>query len=115
MATLAQLENAKRGRAFAWAKYYEAVIGDHNFNIGQYTAITNTYVGETELPKHLCDEFAAMAMALKKKIECPICLEVIQTEPNGVLKITNCGHKYCEPCYDQIDKCAICRKKIYKK
>ena len=32
----------------------------------------------------------------------------------GKLKITGCGHKFCEKCFDKIDKCAICRRNIRK-
>ena len=48
---------------------------------------------------------------MKKSVECPICMEIIGDK----LKITNCGNKYCENCYDKLDICAICRKQIYKK
>ena len=33
----------------------------------------------------------------------------------GGLKISGCGHKYCDGCFKQIDKCAICRRKINHK
>ena len=61
---------------------------------------------------HIVEEIEKMTAELRKQIECPICLEIIEV---GHLKMTGCGHKYCEECYNKIDECAICRKKIYKK
>ena len=52
-----------------------------------------------------------MVKELKKKLECPICLNIID---EGKLKIIGCGHKYCEDCLSKIDKCAICRRNIRK-
>ena len=46
-----------------------------------------------------------------KRIECPICLDVIET---GKLKLTNCGHIFCQECYDRIDVCALCRQNLNK-
>jgi len=53
-----------------------------------------------------------MTAELKKSVECPICLDVIAV---GTLKISGCGHKYCSECFPQLDKCAICRRKINHK
>lgn len=38
-------------------------------------------------------------------IECPVCLDKIEKTE---LKITFCGHKYCEKCLKRLNKCAIC-------
>ena len=60
-----------------------------------------------EFPFHLLDEMSDELKdnkQMKKYVECPICLEIIGDR----LKITNCGHKYCETCYDKLDSCAIC-------
>ena len=48
---------------------------------------------------------------LKKKLDCPICLDLI--EPNQ-LQISSCGDKYCKDCYSHIDQVAICRKMLKK-
>jgi len=54
-----------------------------------------------------------MVEELKKEIECPVCLTIIDKDE---LKISNCGHKYCKTCYDELvireNKCCICRKKL---
>ena len=64
------------------------------------------------LPTHFLIEFEEMTSSLKKKIECPVCLEVIE---KGQLEITFCGHKYCETCRSRIVQCAICRKQLKPK
>jgi len=46
---------------------------------------------------------------LKKNVECPVCMELI---PNGSIKITSCGHKFCKTCLDKLGKCALCRNKL---
>ena len=100
----------KRAKAFAWAKYYEALNEAHNNNVAHYNTAT-TVISIPELPKHLVDEYTTLLAELHKTIECPICLEIIMSE----LKITGCGHKYCSGCFDRIDECAICRRKIKKR
>ena len=57
-------------------------------------------------------QYLEMYEELKRETDCPVCLETI-TKENCIL--TNCGHLYCLNCYDKLDKCAICRKKFYKK
>lgn len=111
MPTLTQRLNLMRKqKAFAWAKYYEALAASHTNTVAHYTTI-NTIVEEVpELPVHLVEEYKQMMKDLHKQIECPICMEIIDDE----LKITGCGHKYCNQCFQHIDKCAICRKKIKK-
>lgn len=101
--------NNKKAVAYAWSRYYNEV--DRNMDLHRkYCEIVNGF--NNELPTHLIEEMKELYNLLKKEIECPICLEVIN---NDTLKITNCGHKYCMNCYDRIQECSICRKKIFKK
>jgi hypothetical protein len=51
---------------------------------------------QDDLPLHLLHEFEEMAGALKRMVECPVCLEVIPSAPSGHLNITACGQKYCK-------------------
>ena len=44
--------------------------------------------------------------------ECPICLEAINN-PEKIVK-TCCNHMYCQPCYDRISVCALCRSNLNK-
>jgi hypothetical protein len=112
--TIQQLENqlkwAKKQTAFAWAKYYEEINSSHIDDVHQYNQI-QVFTEVEDIPLHIIVEFKNMMKELKKKIECPICLEIIEGDD---MKLTGCGHKYCSKCYDQIDKCAICRKSIKK-
>ena len=109
------LNHQKKQTSFAWAKYYEseniALVSDTQ----QYTIICRVIEEGGDMPTHIIRELEEQSIALKKKIECPICLEVIQ---EGRLNITRCGHKYCKTCLDKIKnttkECAVCRRKICK-
>ena len=101
------LEKAKK---FAWGKYYGQVNENLEQNITQYNQM-NTFVDL--IPTHIKDEYIKMLDELKKEIECPICMDIIQKND---LQLSNCGHKYCKTCFDKIltdsNKCAICKKKL---
>lgn len=97
----------KRKTAFAWAKYYDEMGKQADMAI---------VVIETakQFPSHLAQEFMEMAGELKKKFECPVCLD---TTTKDTIKISFCGHIYCKTCYDTIVKgsnpvCAVCRAKL---
>jgi hypothetical protein len=49
-------------------------------------------------------------MIVYEEIECSICLETVN---NHV--ITNCNHKFCKNCFDNIsnNKCALCRSSLF--
>jgi hypothetical protein len=38
--------------------------------------------------------------------ECPVCLEPLVC---GHIKITSCGHPFCNTCFSRIDRCAVCK------
>jgi hypothetical protein len=121
-ATTEQLMNrltyARRQKAFAWAKYYEAMndtLREDHIHYNQY----NNIVSNEAIPAHIKTELKEMATALKKKWECPICMNMIE---DGDLEISNCGHYYCKPCLAQLKQtqkdagkpkweCAVCRRK----
>lgn len=113
-----QLTYSRKQTAYAWAKYYEEVKEHLTEARGQYTIFRQTEA-EVMIPTHIKEEMKAMANALKKKWECPVCLEMIE---EGQLEITNCGHYYCKECLITLQstakadneskwKCATCRKK----
>ncbi len=117
MATITQLKNklkwCKKQKSYAWAKFYKELLNTHEAELKHLNAINQPAVLES-LPPHLVKEFEEMAKALKKKLTCPICLEIIK---KGELDITGCGHKYCSECLKQLKKqeqpkCAICKRKI---
>ncbi len=103
------MEAQKKRTAFAWAMYYEEVNKSHCTELDIYTRQQSII---EEIPLHLVKELEELNKKLKKRIECPICFEVIE---DGDLKIPFCGHKYCNSCYNVIDKCAICRKIFNKR
>lgn len=113
-----KLTFARKQKAFAWAKYYERVNENLHDDTNQYETLT-TVVAQPAIPTHIKTQLKEMATALKKKWECPICLDMI---PDGDLDITNCGHCYCKPCLVQLIttsktqekpkwECAVCRRK----
>ncbi len=107
-----KLKWAKKQKSYAWAMYYKKITETHEAELlhyNQLVALQNEEKAVENLPKALVDEFADMSIKLKKKLDCPICLEIINKEN---LTITGCGHKYCKNCSEKIKVCAICRKKI---
>lgn len=114
--TKRQHENLIKKSKTGFALYYEECNVRNNENI-EYCKIIKELKNkleeisnESEIPLFLTNEINELHKSLKKKIECPICLEEISN-----LKISRCGHKTCNDCYIKIDKCAICRKPIYHK
>lgn len=61
------------------------------------------------LPTHHVEFIKTLLKETKKKLACPICLEVIPTDK---LKISLCGHAFCNDCLQKIDKCAVCRRPL---
>ena len=97
-----QLLQSRRQTKYAWAKYYEKCRETHTSTILRVEYIDN-------LPEFVKSEIKTLYEELKKDIECPICLDVIDI---GVLEFSKCGHKYCGDCLSRLDNCAICRKKL---
>lgn len=111
--------SVEKQRRVAWAKYYElenTYLDEMTELVGQINRMNVSLKNENydkSFPYHIQEELVEMYKKLKTKIECPICFEELNRE---TLHITNCGHKLCKSCLENIDdKCPICRKKIYKK
>ena len=64
------------------------------------------------IPDFVENELKELMEKLKVEISCPICLDTLNPKK---IKFSSCGHKYCETCLSKIEKCAVCRKQIYKK
>lgn len=100
-----------------WAKYYEELEINHILQLEYVNYIKKLEKQlnkkDNSLPSHLITEMKDMYSKLHKKVECPICLEEIQID-NIIWSSCKCKNKYCKGCYEKIDKCAICRGKIYK-
>jgi len=116
-----KLQYANSRVRFAWAKYYEAVQRDHRAAHAYHGTLVAS-ASEPSVPTHIKTALTEMATALKKKYECPICMEMIEPEH---LSITNCGHFYCDGCLSAMKaharaadprasakwECAVCRRK----
>jgi hypothetical protein len=113
-----KLDYANKRVKFAWAKYYERVRG-HLHDDHQHYDTFNRVADDRTIPEHIKEEMKTMAAALKKKWECPICLDFIA---DNQLDITNCGHFYCKPCLagwktaekergEDKWKCGVCNRK----
>jgi hypothetical protein len=104
-----------------WASYFRELENSQNnaVIIWQVVNKVNKEVNEegNELTDYAQGQIQELLIQLKKQIECPICLEVIN--PKEVV-MTNCGHKYCKQCLNTIKtgakpECAVCRQKIWVK
>jgi len=95
MANLQQkLDWANKRCKFAWAKFYETIHDRLHDDYQQYNTI-NRVADDRSIPEHIKGEMKEMAKALKKKWECPCCMDFIAEDE---LEITNCGHFYCRGC-----------------
>jgi hypothetical protein len=121
-----RLQSAHKRTSFAWAKYYEATHSDHRDAVIHYRVIRSVVrpesAADTAIPEHIKTALTEMATTLKRKWECPICLDMID---DGHLAISNCGHFYCDGCLDTLKsrartadptpnakwECAVCRRK----
>ena len=113
-----QLTYSRKQTSYAWANHYKYVETQLSDAISSHRRLI-TVETEEAIPTHIKEEMKSMALLLKKKWECPICLNMIE---DGQLEITSCGHFYCRNCLDQHQdnskaqgepkwKCATCRKK----
>jgi hypothetical protein len=106
-----QINRLTKAKAYAWAMYYNEIERTHTAALNHYYTVNRVVEDEfIPFPEHLTAEYNQMLKDLHKQIECPICMEIIGDD----LKITGCGHKYCNSCFEKIDRCAICRRKIKK-
>lgn len=109
----------EKQRRVAWAKYYEqlGLEADRAYIIVEFANVgkdDNKDNRPETIPKHITDEMYEMACELRKKYECPCCLEQVNKE---TIKISYCGHIYCKDCFEEVKKqndpkCAICRNKL---
>jgi len=108
-----KFHQAEKRIKFAWRKYYESENDHLSTNTQQVNLLQQVITSEAaeELPLILVNELKEAMVVLKKEIECPICYETLNTE---TIKFAPCGHKYCKTCYEKIDTCAVCRRKLPK-
>jgi hypothetical protein len=104
-----KLNYSNRRVKFAWAKFYEQKNAELHADRQHRERYIKVSV-EPCIPEHIKDEMKAMAVALKKKWECPVCMDMIDDD---TLEITNCGHCYCKPCLEQWKE--TCKKQGHDK
>jgi len=108
-------------RRVGFAMYYEEVDSRHNERLelmSHYEGMLNSREMGMELPIHIEVELKELYEKTKKLCECPICLDVMKVKDD--MKFSSCGHLYHPDCYEKLlampdPKCALCRRKIYKK
>ena len=111
------VDKLTREKKYAWAKYYQAENQEHHNNINTYHRLTPALTNlPPTTPQFVLDELKSLHIELRTKIECPICLDIIEPES---MQITKCGHKYCKTCLDKLKetpekKCALCRTRVAK-
>ncbi len=107
-----KLKYSKKATSFAWSRYYRSQQQANDTAVKHHQKLTALMEqGEQGIPQHIKTELKEMIDELRKTCECPICLEVIQTED---MEITNCGHKFHKECLAKVttNKCPTCRKKL---
>ena len=52
-----------------------------------------------------------VSQIFKPGLTCTICLDEV-TLANFV--VARCGHHYCDECFEQINECSMCKRKLYK-
>ena len=74
---------------------------NNNINVSRYVSVN----GRNPIPKCISNQIYENK---KEQLDCCICLSNT-TKDN--FNISNCGHYYCDNCYNdtRLDKCAICR------
>ena len=113
-------ESAEWRRKLGWAKFYASERERHVENQQAIQSISTLQerlsdAMETQgIPEFVQTELKDMMEILRKKIDCPVCLNEIDPQD---ISFTHCGHKFCSECLDRLKtadppKCAICRKKL---
>jgi len=118
--TYKQLENelrwSKKQTAYAWAKFYEQLEIQYDRELVIFNDFKETAEEEDGISLHLQALINKLVDKAKEKIECSICMTVINKD---TLKTGKCGHNFHESCIatwlateDAKGKCPVCRKKF---
>ena len=108
----------KKKNKFAWGQYFQLrnelfALETHIFDELDKDPTT------PEMSEHLNKFIQDLYKKAKLAVECPICMERIDSKD---LFTTGCGHNFHNDCMDQLKQstsnntldCPMCRKKIYK-
>ena len=106
-----EYNNLVKKSKVGWGRYYGLMSFAYERDLAlskELQELRDKIEGES-FPPFLEKEIQALYKEVRKGVECPICFDEIPD-----FKIASCGHKYCASCLAKIDKCAVCRKTIYK-
>jgi len=108
----------KKKNKFAWGQYFQLrnelfALETHIFDELDQDPTT------PEMSEHLNKFIQDLYKKAKLAVECPICMEKIDSKD---LFTTGCGHNFHNNCMDHLKQstnnntldCPMCRKKIYK-
>lgn len=114
---------------YAWGQYFQLrnelfELQEHVYNgVGEVIEEGETDFNENHNPTntHLMTFIRELYKEAKKSVECPICLDKIESDD---LETTGCGHNFHKDCMEQLKAncsihpkythCPMCRKKVYK-
>jgi choline kinase len=113
--------NADKQRRVGFAMYYNEVNNRHDERLEMmkhYEGMLNNKEAPEQVPLHIEIELKELYEKTKKLCCCPICLELMIDKEE--MCFSSCGHLYHPECYEKLlnmndAKCALCRRKIYKK
>ena len=110
------LKRLEQKAKVGWACFYNLENLNNQLH-HEYMASIKELQEQVEKPEeinlnHIFNEMNELYDKLKKSVECPICLEDLTSKD---IKYSSCGHRFCATCLSKIDKCAICKRKIYHK
>ena len=112
-----QLEYSKKQTSYAWGQYYGLQEQEYRDAYNQVQEYEDNELDD-EIPVGLNPHLMKMIQDLyrksKEKIECPICLERIESDD---LKTGRCGHNFHQECIDiwlreGKNKCPLCVKRF---
>lgn len=115
-----QKKEPNKAAKYAWAQMYSSESKYFKFHSEYFQSLEKMKKEFTpEIPKHFVNQYLEAMNKLKETITCTICSDIID-ENN--LKITSCGHLFCEECLISWAKsckeknnqvtCPTCRHKI---
>jgi hypothetical protein len=112
-----QLAYSKKQTSYAWSQYYELQRQEYEEAYNQVQEYEDNELDD-EIPiglnPHLMKMIQDLYAKSKEKIECPICLERIESDD---LKTGKCGHNFHQCCIDiwleaSKKKCPLCKTKF---
>ena len=94
-----------------WTIYCEKEIQNLSKNKELFKILKEVISSKSsvEIPNKLLNDLKKAKLILKNEIVCPNCLQILNSD---IIKFKNCGHKYCNICYDKISTCLDCKLQL---